>query len=165
MPQQLLGKTKNGIDVYVDMISSHAITHFSHHPKLLDAVKKSIPTLEVSGQISRTEIDTGEVVGTTDLVETGEGDEIFYAIRTLRDTYSRFVKNKKPTPTTWVTVDLRKVSDAEYYLYTAFVGRLTPSFPGGNYLPEQSKKFWSTHALVWGTQEIKPGTETEKCPW
>jgi hypothetical protein len=165
MPQQPLGKTKNGIEVSVDMVSSHATTHFAHHPKLLEAVKKIIPTLEVVEEIMRVEIDTGEVVGATDLVETGEEDEIFYAIRPLRSTYSRFVKNKKPSPTTWVTLDLRKVNDREYCLYTAFAGRLTPSFPGGNYLPEQSKKFWSTHALVWGTQEIKPGTETEKCPW
>ena len=107
----------------------------------------------------------GEEVGTTDLVETTDGDEIVYALRPRRDVYSRFVKNKAPVPTSWITVVLQKASDTEYDLHTAFVGHNTPSFPGGDYLPEQAWDFWSKHALVWGPQEVIPGTEMSQCPW
>lgn len=62
-------------------------------------------------------------------------------------------------------MDLRRRTDSNYYLYTAFIGKSTPSFPGGDSNPEQSKVFWSNHALVWGTQEIIPNTETSVCPW
>ncbi|MDB5264702.1 MAG: hypothetical protein JWN64_273 [Parcubacteria group bacterium] len=140
------------------------MTHFKHHPKLLDVVEHIIPTLEGGGEWIRVEKDLGEIIGTTDLVETVEGDEIVYALRPRRSIYSRFVKGKESTPTSWITIALRK-SEGGYDLYTAFVGRDTPSFPGGDHLSEQSKEFWSTHALVWGSQEVIPGTETPLCPW
>jgi hypothetical protein len=105
------------------------------------------------------------MVGTTDLVETTDQDEIVYAMRPRRQVYSRFAKNKTPVPSSWITIVLYKAANDEYSLHTVFVGRNTPSFPGGDYLPEQSRKFWSTHALVWGSQDIVPDTETSVCPW
>ena len=165
MKKRFLGKTKNGCAVYVDLETSHAVTHFADHPKLLGFLKRAIPTIDATTDKVRLEKDMGEDVGTTDVVETNEQDEIVYALRPLRTRYSRFVKHKTPTPTSWITIDLYKAGENEYALYTAFVGRLTPSFPGGDYLPDQSISFWSNHALVWGFQEIVPGTETPQCPW
>jgi hypothetical protein len=165
MSTEHLGTTKNGFDVYLDRESSHALTHIAKNPKLLEYVKIIIPTLEPIEDVVRFDRDIGEIVGTTDLVETNEEDEIVYALRPLRTQYSRFVKNKTAQPTTWITIDLRRLGEKEYALYTTFIGRLTPSFPGGNFLPEQSREFWSKHALVWGAQEIVPGTETTECPW
>jgi hypothetical protein len=164
MKKELLGITKNGFEVYVDMETSHAVTHFKKTPKLIEVIKEIIPTLKVEEDMVRVNRDTGVVVGTTSLVETREGDEIVYALRPLRSYYSRFVKDKKSQETTWITIDLRRKGGV-YNLYTAFVGQLTPSFPGGDFLPEQSKEFWLKHALVWGSQEIVPGTETKECPW
>jgi hypothetical protein len=83
----------------------------------------------------------------------------------LRQQYSRFVKNKSPQPTSFITIDIRKNPDGKYFLYTAFVGRLTPSFPGGDFMSEKSIEFWSNHALVYGSQEIIPDTEKALCPW
>lgn len=160
-----LGNTQDGNAVYVDVKTSHAATHFQHHPALLETVQSLIPTLELAGNLVRIEVDTGVEVGHTDLVRTDEDDEIVYALRPRRTQYSRFVKGKKPMPCTWVTLDLRKSDEHVYELYTAFIGKLTPSFPGGDYLPEQSTEFWSKHALVWGSQEVIPGTETTDCPW
>lgn len=161
---ELFAKSKNGIDVFLNTETSHALTHFTHHPKLREYAQQVTSGVDIEGDLVRIDQDMGEEVGTTDLVETGEGDNIVYAMRPLRSTYSRFVKNKQPLPTSWVTIDVRKKGD-KYYLHTAFVGRLTPSFPGGDYLSEQSKAFWSNHALVWGNQEVVPGTETTECPW
>lgn len=165
MTKELLGKTKNGYDVYFDAKKSHALTHFNKTPKLIEYVKKLLPTIEATEDMIRLDSDMGEIVGNTDLIETDEGDEIVYAMRPLRAQFSRFVKNKESQPTSWITIDLRKSGGDEYFLYTAFVGRLTPSFPGGSFLPERSRDFWAKHALVWGAQEIVPGSETTKCPW
>lgn len=164
MRKELLGETKNGHLVYLDLDYSHAVTHFEHHPQLRKAVGKIISTLEATEDLVRIEQDMGEPVGTTDLVETADGDEIVYAIRPRRQIYSRFVKGKTSVPSTFVTVTLRK-KDHDYFLYTAFVGKNTPSFPGGDYLPEQSKEFWAHHALVWGSQDVISGSETTKCLW
>lgn len=162
--KQIFSTTKNGIEVYLDTEHSHALTHFARHPKLADAVNKVVADLEITEDSTRIESEMDEVVGTTDLVETSDQDEIVYALRPLRSIYSRFVKNKEPTPSKWITIHIKKQRGV-YTLYTAFVGRSTPSFPGGDYLPEQSKEFWSRHALVWGSQEIVPGSETTICPW
>ena len=167
MEKELLGITKSDIRVFLNEQSSHAHTHIANNPKLLSAVKKAIPTIRGEEAVIRVQIDTGGIVGTTDLVETTPEDEVVYAKRVARSVYSRFVKNKQTTPTTTIVIDIRRDrnSPTDYYLYTAYIGPLTPSFPGGNYLPEQSKEFWSTHALAWGTQEIIPGSETTTCPW
>lgn len=160
-----LSTTGDGKVVHVDMESSHAATHFQSSPKLLEAVKRIIPTLNVAEDVVRVDVYVEEAVGHTDLVETDEDDEIVYALRPRRAQYSRFVKHKQSVPSSWITLDLRKTGENEYELYTAFVGRLTPSFPGGDYLPQQSREFWSHHALVWGSQDIVLGTETTECPW
>ena len=162
--KELFAKSKNGIEVYLDTERSHALTHFSHNPKLIEATKEVISDLNISGKIISTEKQMTEYAGDTDLVETNEEDEIVYALRPLRSIYSRFVKNKKSVPSKWVTIKIRKEKEM-YILYTAFIGRLTPSFPGGNYLSDQSKVFWACHVLVWGSQEIIPGSKTDKCPW
>ena len=160
-----LGITKNNCEVYIDSENSHAATHFTDSPKLFNAVVKTIPKISLVGGESRIDFDTEEIVGTSDLVETDSNDEIIFALRLNRDRYSRFVKNKDATPTTYITLAFELIEEKKYKLYTAFIGRLTPSFPGGDYLPEQSKDFWSNHALAWGNQEVVPGTETSLCPW
>ncbi len=165
MQKQSLGKTKNNMNVFYDKDNSHAVTHFAHHPKLRPAVEKVISTLEIIDDMVRIERDMGEIVGVCNLIRTNNKDEIVYAKRHLRTAYTRFVKNHPPAPTSWIVLDLRRESVDEYRLYTAFVGRLTPSFPGGDYLPEQSKKFWSEHALTYDEQDIVPGTESKDCPW
>lgn len=161
----MIGKSKNGYDVSVDLESSHAAIHFNDSPKLFNVVKKVIPLIELDKEKVRVEIDVGEVVGTSDLVETHQGDEVVYAMRPYRDRYSRFVKNRLGEETSWVVVSFERLSQEQYKLCTAFVGRLTPSFPGGDFMPEMSNEFWSKHALVWGNQEIVPGSETDVCPW
>ena len=165
--KELLGHTAGNFPVHLNEKSSHAQTHLIQHPLLLDAVKKAIPTIEGDDDIIRIQVNAGEIIGTTDLVETSPDDEIVYAKRVARDIYSRFVKNKQPIPTSTITIDIRKETSSapSYYLYTTFIGGVTPSFPGGEFLPQQSVEFWSTHALVWGTQEIIAGTETTVCPW
>lgn len=162
---KFLGTSKNGMKVYVDMEKSHAATHFKDCPQLLDVVKRSIPKINIEGEELRIEFDTNEEVGRTDLVETNDTDEIVYALRLHRDRYSRFVKNKTASVTTWIVMSFDRIEEGKYKLYTAFIGRLTPSFPGGDFMPGQSKEFWSRHALVYGNQEIIPGSETKECPW
>ena len=162
---ELLGHSKDNRALYLDLASSHALTHFAKHQNLKSLVSETISNIVLDTPIVRLEIDTRSEVGLCDLVSTNETDEIVYAKRPLRHTYSRFAKNRQSEPTTWFVLDIRKQQNGDYYLYTAFIGRLTPSFPGGSFLPEQSHEFWSNHALVWGSQEIVPGSETTVCPW
>jgi hypothetical protein len=164
MPQSL-GKTKNGLEVLVDLERGHAATHLRDTPGLLEMVKEAIPNIEPDDSYRRIEIDLGREVGYSDLVETEDGDEIVYAKRPHRDAYTRFVKNKGPVPSSWITLELQRKDEQHYELFTAYIGRIVPSFPGTSFETFKSKPFWSRHALVWGRQEVVLGTETTECPW
>ncbi len=159
------GTTKNGCDVYVDTESSHAATHLADTPELFELVKETLPHSEPTGDYCVLEEDMGRVVGTSDRVETEEGDEVVYAMRPNRDNYTRFVKNKQPEPTRFVTFHFKKNGEQEYELFSAYVGPIAPPFPGSIHENGESRPFWEKHALVWGRQEVIPGTETSVCPW
>jgi hypothetical protein len=162
---ELLGYSADVKPVYLHEKSTHAKTHIAHHPKLLQVVKDNLGMITLDANMTRLELTASEIIGTCDLVETDLDDEIVYAIRAGRTTYSRFAKDREPVPTSSFVVDIRIGDNTNYYLYTTYVGKLAPSFPGGDFMPEQSKTFWNNHALVYGTQELIPGTETTTCPW
>ena len=157
--------SKNGKTVLVDMWRSHAATHFSSSPKLQSVVKTLIESIDLEEDVIDLDYDMGKEVGLCDLVATTDEDEIVYALRPNRHVYARLVKNRSAEPSSWITVRLVAIDKTAYRLHTAFVGKRTPSFPGGNFMPEQSREFWKKHALVWGNQEVDEGSITSECPW
>lgn len=165
MQRKFLEKAKNGCDVYVDMEHSHAATHLSDKPELLDLAKEMVSEVAPERDYERYEKDFGRPIGTSDLVTTTDVDEIVYAKRLNRDIYTCFVKNRTPEPTSFLVVHLEKVGEKEYELATVYAGREVPPFPGDPFETKESKSFWAQHALVWGRQAIVPGTETAECPW
>lgn len=160
-----IGRTKDGSKVYVDMETSHAATHFADTPQLLELVREVLPTLELDNDSKRFELDMGRIVGESDCVETGTEDNIIYAKRLSRDTYSRFVRGKHTIQTSWLTISLERIDKDTCELVTAYIGRSAPPFPGNEFETPESRPFWEEHALVWGEQQIVPGTETKDRPW
>ena len=110
-------------------------------------------------------VDIGRVVGTKSCVVTGPGDEIVYAQRPHRDGHTRFVKNRESAPCSCLTVVLERAEEGHYVLKTAFVGDESELESWHPKATEESREFWSTRALVWGSEPIIPGTETTDCPW
>jgi hypothetical protein len=168
-----VGKTKNGFDVYVDMVHSHAATHMKDHPELFGLLQEVVANYEIDpnvGQI-RFEKDMGRIIGTMDLVETGEGDDVFYAKRPNREKFTRFVRGRQSTPTSSITTELRKIKHPQeagdaYEVFTVFIGHLTASFPYGKDDPNQeNREYWKDRALIVGNQEYLPDTVTTECPW
>ena len=158
---QLVGKTQNGFNVFVDPIGSHASTHMKNHPELLEYVKEILSQTDATADEIRFETDMGRTVGMSDAVETSALDDVFYELRPNRTKYSRFVRNKSAEPTPFVTIDLRKKDDQTYDLYTSYIGRKVPSFPEGKEdLNEEGRVYWNSHALAVGAQKIVAGSET-----
>lgn len=161
----ILGRLASGEPV-IDRKDSHARTHASVFAVLAEA----LALVDCKGRKSvYTTLDLGRTVGESICVETsrdGGGDEIVYAQRPNRRGLTRFVKNRAPVPTSRVTVSVKRGCGGSYTLMTAFVGPGTPAEPWDqNYATPESRTFWSTHALVWGREEVLPGTETTVCPW
>lgn len=113
------------------------------------------------------EVEMGRIIGDCLCVRTEPNDEIVYAQRVDRGgRYTRFVKDRQPTPSTNLVVIAKKSGfHPNYFIITAWIGKLAQPEPGDQNERPESLPFWSEHALVWGTMEIIPETETPVCPW
>ena len=90
---------------------------------------------------------------------------------------TRFVKSRTPEPCSSVVVILKKADrqPGVYVLITAFIGRKAEPEPWDQRSFSQqsdpaeaerlSREFWAANALVWGSEEVFRGTETNECPW
>jgi hypothetical protein len=161
--KKLIAVSKNNCPVYLDSEATNATLHIMETPNLLELVKEVVEGIELAEDNVALEKDLGRVVGETSLLETRDEDEIVYAKRLHRDKFSRFVKNKTLTPTSFLTVILRKTDDG-YNLWSAWCGKLVPTSPGEDEMPK-SRGFWSNHALVYDEAIIQPNTVTTICPW
>ena len=159
-----LAKTKNGLNVYVDLQGSHAATHLADTPGLLELVKEALLTLAPSEDDVYTEVDLGRIIGTSDLVETTKDDDVFYAKRLNRTNYTRFVRGREPVKTSIITLVFHRQNNG-YLLYSAWVGWAAPPFPQDEKETPESRGFWKSHALVWGRQAIQQNTEQDEWPW
>jgi hypothetical protein len=159
-PETILGKLKSG-EVVVDRPDSH----------LHEGVGEYLP--EALGKIDsgdrwfiRACVDLNREVGFSVCVGTTEEDEIVYAKRPNRFGRTRFVKNKKPEPTSSVVAVLKKKGPSTYTLITSYIGTAAPREPWDRSMTEdpiaqkESRDFWSHHALIWGGELIIPGTES-----
>jgi hypothetical protein len=167
---ELIANSKNGIAVFYDPVYSHAATHVEDTPQLKELVSEIIQGLELQGQKIATHIDMGRIVGTTDVVETNDSDEIVYGMRKNRsdDGLVPFTKSREGEPCQYVAVQLEPQQDGSYILASAWIGTFGDDdepFPQSPDATERSINFWDKHAFVYGSQEIVEGTETQLRPW
>jgi len=160
MKPQVLGVLGSGQRV-TDRHNSHL------HPALEALLPEAFKRICLDGvQFAIEEVDFGRVVGETTCVRTNASDVVVYAQRPKRWGLTRFVKSRSPEPSTSVVAILKKADDGDYYvLISAFVGSKAEPEPWDRNATAKSVKFWSTHALIWGSEPVIPGTETSVCPW
>lgn len=157
----VVGKLASGEPV-VDRYRSHL--HDSVSAILLEALSR-VESLNRSFIVAQVDFD--RVVGETICVNTRKGDEIVFAKRPKRFGLTRFVKNRKPEPCQSAVVILKAADDLSgaYVLVTAFIGLKPEPEPWDRNATANSRKFWETHALLWGSEPVIPGSETQVCPW
>lgn len=168
--KKLIAQSKNRINVFYDPINSHAATHLEDTPQLMDLMTEAIENMILEDENIATHVDMGRVVGTCDVVKIDESDEVVYGIRKNRDEggHVPFTKNRKGDPCSSVAVHLIKQSDKSYILSSAWIGIFGEEdepFPNSPEANERSIDFWNSHAFVWGSQEIQPGTLIKDYPW
>jgi hypothetical protein len=112
-------------------------------------------------------VDFGRRIGATICVETGPRDKISWRQRPNRPGLTRFVENRKPEPSTMLTVVLEATDDPTTFVcLTAFIGGPSEPEPWDPNATGASRTFWATHALVLCDDEpVVEGTETTVCPW
>lgn len=164
-------KLKSG-EVVVDRYQSHL------HESVLPHLPAALARIETKGRgFLVEEVVFNHPIGETICVPTGPSDTIVFAQRPKRQGLTRFVKNRQAEPCSSVVVIL-KTADGQpgaYVLVTAFVGQKPEPEPWDrrNFsqqadprkAEQMSREFWNSHALIWGSEEMVLGTETERCPW
>ena len=151
-------RTKNG-ETVVDRHNSHL------HDGVSAVLPEALLRIDPMGKdFLVEEVTFSGVIGETTCVATGAGDQVVFAQRLKRFGLTRFVKGKSPEPCKSIVVILKKVENG-YVLITAFIGHKAEPEPWDRNATPASKEFWSTHALVWGSEEIIPGTQTDISPW
>jgi hypothetical protein len=161
LEEKILGRLAFG-QLVVDRYNSHL------HPEVLLLLPEAFERIRLPGeQFMVVQVDFDRIVGNTTCVRTESGNQIVFAQRPKRFGLTRFVMNRKPEPCRSVVVILKKadnLADA-FALVTAFIGVKPQPEPWDRNATEKSVEFWSDHALVWESEPIIPGTETDICPW
>lgn len=163
-----LCSSANNCAVYFNSVDSHTATHFEDAPQLQEIATNVISTKMLEGAIVTLEVDMGNSIGVTDVVEVDVSDEIVYAIRKNREDQGLvpFTKSRKQQPSSLVSLYLVKRDSSTYELSSAWIGEFeSPSFPMMKNADAQSKPYWSKHAFVWGSQQIIPDSVVANCPW
>lgn len=160
MSTPILGRLASG-EAVIDRHNSHC------HALPSGILEEALSRIQSSGRnFFVEEVDFGRPIGETICVRTGSSDEIVFAKRPRRYGLTRFVKNRSPEATNSVVVIVKKADDYDgFVLITAFFGTKAEPEPWDRNATEKSLDFWSTHAIVWGSEETIPGTETNLCPW
>ena len=155
-----LGRLASG-QVVVDRPRSHL------HPEVIGLLPEALSRISLDGdEFTKIRVDFGRVIGVRTCVETTDADQILYAQRPKRWGLTRFVLNREPEPCSSVVVILKWVEDKGcYLLITAFIGELSEPEPWDRNATPESTRFWSSHALIWGSEPVVPGTLTSECPW
>lgn len=151
-----------------DPINSHTATHFKDKSELRDLVVELLNNLTVEGELIAKDVDLGRIIGNSDVVEVDDADEIVFAMRRNREDqgYVPFTRSRTAEPSQFISIYLIRKDSETYELSSTWIGKFeSPPFPQMVNATADSIPYWDTHAFVWGSQEIIPGTETSKCPW
>ncbi len=166
--EELLCKTVNRKRVVFDPVNSHTATHFRDAPGLRVVAIEALSSMKLDDELIAKDIDMGRTIGNTDVVDVYDTDTIVYAIRSMREDqgYVPFTKSKATQPSSFISVHLLRRDDNTYELSSTWIGEFeSPMFPQMDNATADSIPYWSTHAFVWGSQEIVQGSELSECPW
>lgn len=109
-------------------------------------------------------LDMGRSLGQCNCIATTASDDIVYAKRLGRYGHSRFVKGRVPTPTSHITLVLRKTHHY-YKIVTGYLGTSSMPEPYDARADRAALLFWAHHALIWGTEPVDNATITTVSPW
>lgn len=162
----IVGRTKNGISVEVDLVNSLAAKHIAREPHLLKLAAEALQRTALHKADLSIECHMGRDIGYDFVVETKSTDLIFYAQLAHDSIYTRFVKKGKPLTTAYLTLVLQRASkEHPYILSDVWIGRRNPPRPGENKATDQSHAYWESHAYVFDNQLLQPRTVTKEYPY
>jgi len=165
MNKHPIATTVNNKEIYAYLTQGDLGANVARNPHLLALVKEVVTPLNLVLPAVTIEQDMGRSIGYSDKLETTEKDAIFYARQAQAAGYTRFVKHRKTDQTSFLTLKLQVDDDGSYELRDAWIGRLYPPMPNTELSTEQSKSYWSNHAVAYNGQPLLASTVTKDCPY
>ncbi len=161
----MVASSKNGYEIYINMINSHAGDYLNRRPYIITLIKEVLDGVELEGSRLIIEKDMGREIGTTDILKTDDSDYIYYAQALKTDVYSRFAKNRYPQQSRMLTMIFNQDDEGNYEIQDLWIGPSSPAFPGDEYETGNSKTYWQTHALAQNAKMIQSKSITKVCPY
>lgn len=158
-------RSGNNKAVYADLMQMPLAGNISRNPHLLRLVEEALVSIQLTELTVQLEHDMKRSVGYCEVIETADTDIIFYACQTKTSGYTRFVKNRHTDTTQYITMNLSRDEEGDYELTDVWIGKAYPALPEDAYASNDSKSFWSGHAVVYNGQTIISSTVTKDCPY
>ncbi len=157
--------TANKKHVYARLIQSKIADKISREPHLMTLASEILEQQTLVAKEPVLEVDTKRTIGSTEVIETKETDNVFYAKKRKSDVYTRFVKHCKVQDTSIISMYLARDEDGDYELVDINPGLFVPELPGSPDESKESTSFWQKHAVVMNGQAIQSKTVTTDCPY
>lgn len=161
----LIGNSRNGANVYVNLIQSDIAKQISWQPHLLGLVREVLEKTSLKGPGVVVERDMGRPIGYSFVVATTDANKVFYAKLLRESVYTRFVRDVQPASTQFLTLALSRNPDGSYALNSITVGKAVPPRPGSPDETELSRPYWAEHAYVFDKQSVQTQSLTKECPY
>lgn len=140
--------------------------------KLIDHCNKHSSICNLSKEFESSIVTFDKPIGYSSIIEVTSEDEIVYAKRKGRNTYTKFVKDKKKELVSTVVfiLERKRKNKNKYYLITMFPGVQNYREPEDISIKttkelKESLDFWRNHALVFDEKILKTDTLTYDCPY
>ena len=158
-------QTTNNKEVYVCLTQGPLSVQVGRNPHLLRLASEVLAKQTLSGQEVVQEYDLGRDIGYSEILETTQGDAVFYAKIARTPYFTRFVKHRKNDQTSTLSLQLVADDDGNYELQNIWVGSLYPPSPDSIEQTSKSSSYWENHAVVYNGQSILSSTITKECPY
>ena len=165
MYRYVLSESVNGYQIYVNLIASSAGRYISRQPYVINLIKQVLGPMHLTNPKISIEHNMGRVIGNTDIVETTEKDTIYYAQPHKKSVFSRYAKNRFPSPSHKLSIILTRDTDGNYEVSDTWIGPCSPPFPGDEKETAKSKSYWQTHALAQDVHAVQSKTITKIYPY
>ena len=156
MTKRLLGKSKDGQDVFVLAENAHMAAHAAVSDVILG---EGVGQIEISGRpFLMDTVDLGRIVGTDDCVAVSDADDVRLLRRKARKGLSRIVFHREAEPTRLLTIGICRDDDGLLTVFTGFFGAKAPKEPWdckNDAERSESEAFWATHALVYNPEALE----------
>lgn len=157
MNKRLVGKTRNGIEIYAINQDKHMAAHAYVTDTML---AEALSLIDYDAPFWMESVDVGHIIGTDNCVSVSNMDDVRMLYRKGRSGRTPILFGREAPKTSLLTIGIfHDNKDGLETIFTSFTGAKAPKEPWDPSLKSEEAKaeaerFWATHALVYDESAI-----------